>query len=90
MTTCPELLAAQLGDNSFTTSESRLAPGVYPSDPQGHTLLVGTNNRAMTVLDLGGVVQVAGLDITDPHHLDVLADRLHELADRMRARQTGG
>lgn len=87
MTTCPDLLAAQLGDNSFTTDENRLTPGVYPSDPQGHTLLVGTNNRAMTVLDLGGVAQVAGLDISDPDHLDGLAARLHELADRMRARR---
>lgn len=87
MTTCPDLLAAQLGDNSFTTDENRLNPGIYPSDPQGHTLLVGTNNRAMTVLDLGGVAQVAGLDIRDPDHLDCLADRLRELADRLRNRR---
>lgn len=84
----PELLATH-GDTAFTQDENRLNPGIYLNDPRsGHAYLVGTNNRSLTVLDLGGVISVAGLDIRDPDHLDRLADRLHLLADRLRTRAT--
>lgn len=75
---------AALHDDSHTHTETRLNPGVYPSDPQGHTILVGTNERSLTVIDLGGVVQVGGIDVTSPDHLDALAARLHQAAGRLR------
>ncbi len=80
-------LIANHSDDSHSYDEPRLSPGVYPSDPQGHTLLVGENSRSLTILDLGGVIQVGGLDIREPDHLDGLAARLHQAAERMRARQ---
>lgn len=78
------MTTTSLPDTSHTTVEHRTSPGVYPSDPQGHTLLVGVNQRALTVVNLGGVVQVGGVDVTDPDHLDLLADRLRQLAARKR------
>ena len=77
-------------DTSFTRNETRLDPGIYLSDPQGHTLLVGTNDRSLTLLDMGGLASVAGLDVRDPDLLDRFADRLHQLADRLRARAGDG
>lgn len=77
--------AVLAADTSHTDTETRLNPGVYPSDPQGHTLLVGDNQRALTVVNLGGVIQVGGVDVTDPDHLDALADRLRLVAAQRRA-----
>lgn len=69
---------------------TNLAPGLYPSDPQGHTLIVGQTTtwgdvRSFTVLHLGGVVSIAGVEVHDPAILDQLADRLHANAASMRA-----
>jgi hypothetical protein len=80
--------ASSLPDTSHTEVETRLNPGVYPSDPQGHTILVGDNQRSLTVVDLGGVIQVGGVDVTNPDHLDQLADRIRQRANRMRERAT--
>jgi hypothetical protein len=81
LTTLPDI-----HDDLHTDVEHRFSPGVYPSDPQGHTLLVGDNERSLTVVDLGGVIQVGGVDVTNPDHLDQLADRLRQRANRMRER----
>lgn len=72
--------------------ETELAPGLYPSDPQGHTLVVGQTTshgdvRSFGVVDLGGVITVAGVEITDPDLLDQLADRLHANAASLRHQQ---
>ena len=78
-------LAAALADNSHTSEELRLDPGVYLS--RGHALLVGTNERNLVVVDLGGVIEVAGIDVTDPGHLDAFADYFQRLAATFRARR---
>lgn len=63
-------------------------PGFYPTMPQGHALLVGTNDRELGVLDLHGVVSIASVEVSDPDVLARLADHLHTLAARLRARTT--
>ncbi len=69
-----------------------LKPGLYPSDPQGHTLVVGQTTtwgdvRSFTVLHLGGVVSIAGVEVRDPDILDRLADRLRDNAASLRRNQ---
>lgn len=83
MTTLPAM-----HDDSHTHVELRLSPGVYPATPDDHTLLVGDNQRSLTVIDLGGVIQIGGVDVTNPDHLDALADRLRQRATCMRERAT--
>lgn len=68
------------------TNPSDLDPRLYLSDPQGHALLVGTNGRALTVLDMGGLVDVASVHVTSPEGLEQMAERLRMLADRLRRR----
>lgn len=73
-------------DTAFT-SPSHLNPGLYLSDPQGHALLVGTNQRSLTVLDFGNsLVEVAGVVVQSPEVLERTANRLLWLAGRMRER----
>lgn len=79
-------LAAHIADDAHTQIEQRLDPGVTLS--KGHALLVGTNQRNLVVLDLGGVIQVAGIDVTDPDHLDALGDHFRDLGRKMRERRT--
>ena len=79
------VLAAHLADDSHTSEELRLDPGVYLS--RGHALLVGTNQRNLVVVDLGGVIEVAGIDVTDPDHLDAFAEYFQRLAATFRARR---
>lgn len=75
-----------LAEDAFTRP-SRLDPGLYLSDPQGHALLVGTNQRALTVLDSGNsLVEIAGVLVDSPKALEALANRLLWLAGRMRDR----
>lgn len=71
------------------TSQSDLAPGIYPSDPQGHTLIVGQTvsygeTRAISICDMGNVVTIGGLEVRDPDILDQLAERLHANAAGLR------
>jgi len=73
-------------DNSHSTAEDRLAAGLYLTDPQGHCLLVGSNKRALSVLDMYGVIQVGGVETRDPDLLEAFAERLHEVAARLRTR----
>lgn len=75
-----------LGDS--WTYDSHLAPGLYLSDPQGHALLVGTNARAMTLLDFGpAIADIGSVEIRSPELLDQLGDRLKVMAQRMRERR---
>jgi hypothetical protein len=67
-----------------------LEPGLYPSDPQGHTLIVGQTTtwgdvRSIVVVDLGGVISLGGVEVRDPAILDQLADRLRANAASLRA-----
>jgi hypothetical protein len=78
-------LRADLADDSHTSQELDLDPGVYLN--RGHALLVGTNQRNLVVVDLGGVIEVAGIDVTDPDHLDAFADYFQRLAATFRARR---
>lgn len=73
-------------DSAHTTASGNLGPGVYLSDPQGHALLVGDNGRILTVLDMGGLVSIGGIETADPEVVERLAERLHWLAARMRER----
>lgn len=77
-------LAAHLADDSHTSDEHHHNPGVHLSN--GHALLVGTNQRNLVVVDLGGVIQVAGIDVTDPDHLDALGNYFRDLGQKMRKR----
>lgn len=72
---------------------TNLNPGLYPTDPQGHTLVVGQTTdwgevRAIAVLDFGGVITIGGVEIHDPDLLDQLAERLHANAANLRHEQT--
>lgn len=78
-------LAAHIADDSHTNAEHRLNPGVHLSN--GHAILVGTNERNLVVVDLGGVIQVAGIDVTDPDHLEDLGDYFLQLGHKMRERR---
>lgn len=80
-------LAAHLADDSHTYQETRLDPGVYLSRGHGHAQLVGVNQRSLVVADLGGVIQIAGIDVADPEHLAVLGDYFQRLAVAFRARR---
>lgn len=81
----PTLATIAAMDDAHTEPTNR-RPGVYLSDPHGHALVVGTNGRALTVLDTGGVVEIAGVHVTSAEPLEQLADRLVMLAGRMRSR----
>lgn len=75
------------GRGDSWTRDSHLTPGLYLSDPQGHALLVGTNGRSMTLLDLGPrIADVGSVLVESPEVLEQLADRLKFMADRMRQR----
>jgi len=76
-----------LVDSAHTYDGTRLDPGVYLSPGYGHAQLVGVNQRSLVVVDLGGVVQVAGVDVTDPEHLDAFAEYFQRLAVAFRARR---
>jgi hypothetical protein len=71
--------------DTHTDDPRSLPPGVYLSDPQGHARLVGVNGRAVTILDTGSIT-VGGIEVRDPEHLEMLADRLRMLAGRLRTR----
>lgn len=79
-------LADHIADDAHTNEEHRRDPGVHLS--KGHALLVGTNKRNLVVVDLGGAIQVAGIDVTDPDHLDALGQYFAGLGQKMRQRRT--
>lgn len=83
-----ERLGIDPGDN-HTYASDRLTPGVWPKkiDIRGHFQIVGTNKRAITIGDLGGVIDFGGINVDDPAVLDEAAARLRVLADRLRQRQ---
>ena len=69
-----------------------LEPGVYPSDPQGHTLIVGQvasygECRSISIGNMGGLISIGGIEVRDPDVLDQLAARLHANAASLRHQQ---
>lgn len=77
---------ADIYDQGFSREEaSGSQPRFFVS--KGHAFL-SNDTRSMTVMDLGGVINVAGVDVSDPAHLRGLAAHLLDRADRMEARQT--
>src|SRR5215471_747778 len=78
------LLGTFSGGDFTSAANPNLAPGIYVSHPQGHALIVDATREA-AVLDMGGVVSVAGVHITDWDQLARLGAHLTALADRKRA-----
>jgi hypothetical protein len=79
-------------DPTAFTSDARpgLAPGVWPKPRDllpRHFQIVGENHRTLVVSDMHGLIDLGGVHVKDPDHLDEMADRLHGLADEMRARR---
>lgn len=71
---------------------TQLEPGVWPQRRDllpRHFQLIGANRRALVVGDMGGLIEVAGVHVYDPDHLDEMATRLHALAGVMRRRARG-
>lgn len=78
--------------NVHLRPEANLEPGVYASDPQGHTLLVGQvasygERRSIGIANMGGLISIGGVEVYDPDVLDQLADRLHANAASLRHQQ---
>jgi hypothetical protein len=76
-------------------SEARpgLTPGVWPQRRDltpPHFQIVGTNGRTLVVADMVGLIEVGGVHVTDPAHLEEMAERLHALAELMRGREENG
>ncbi|MFF0822505.1 hypothetical protein ACFYUR_19250 [Micromonospora haikouensis] len=94
----PELIAADgtltdhiadvIGEGAHTHEEDRLDPGVYVGPRYGHALVVGTNKRSLTVLDFVGVINVGGVDVADPEHLETLGRYFLDRAQSFRERST--
>jgi hypothetical protein len=73
-------------DQGFSREEaSGSQPRFFVSN--GHAFL-SNGTRSLTVVDLGGVINIAGVDVSDPSHLRGLAAHLMDRADRLEARQT--
>lgn len=68
-----------------TTEDTRLDAGLYPSMPQGHARL-SDGTRELVVVDLGGVVDVAGIAVTSPEELRRFGEHLVMLAARLDRR----
>ncbi len=64
-------------------------PGVGPAerDPRGHFQLCGEDARVLVVVDLGNVISIGGINVSNPDHLEEAAVRLTHLADALRRRQ---
>lgn len=80
-----------MSDPYAFTSDNRtgLGPGVWPKRRDllpRHFQVIGVNQRTLVVSDMGGCIELGGVQVTDPDHLDEAAVRLHGLADEMRKR----
>ena len=80
-----------MSDPYAFTSDNRtgLDPGVWPKSPDllpRHFQLIGYNGRTLVVSDMHGCIELGGVQVKDPDHLDEMAERLHFLADEMRKR----
>lgn len=69
--------------DSAHTRPTILAAGLYLSMPHGHAQ-VSDGDRSIVVTDLGGVIYLGGIKVTDPAILDGLGDHLKLLAGRRR------
>jgi hypothetical protein len=82
-------LAGITGYNVHLGPPVDLPPGLYPTDPQGHTILVGQATccgdvRALVVNDRRSAVTIGGVEVRDPDVLDQLAGRLQANARSLR------
>ena len=77
------------GGAHTTTRPGTLAAGVYPDPVRGHALICD-GKRAVALLDLGVVVTIAGVAITDWDDLTKLGQHLIDLAGRKLAALTTG
>ena len=59
------------------------APGFYPS--KGHCQITD-GAKSVVVLDMGGVVSIAGVNVTDPDALRTFGEHVVMLAGRLRER----
>jgi len=73
------------GTAHLDTKPAGLAPGFYPSMPQGHCQLVGSD-RSLVVCDMTGAITIGGIEVTDPAVLRSFAAHLGMLADRLAGR----
>ena len=90
MTTTPDYVELAF------TDDTTIEPGLYLTMPQGHAMLSTTStsgidgptvHRRLTILDMGGVIQIAGLNVTSPTDLANLADHLKMLSLRLAREQ---
>lgn len=73
-----------------TNKAGELTPGLHVFDPYGHAILVGEPgqfdpSRHVAILATGGEINIGPAAVRDPDVVDQLADRLHVIAQRMRA-----
>lgn len=70
------------------TWAATLGAGIWPKkvDIRGHYQIIGDNARSLVVSDMGGLIDIGGIHVTNPDDLDEAADRLHGLAEKMRTR----
>ncbi len=61
-------------------------PKAIPNVGPNHFQIIGVNRRNLVVCDLGGVISVGGVEVTDPDHLDEFAARIAHLATVYRER----
>ena len=81
----PEKLTDLAAVLAHVVDDTTPAPGFYPSMPQGHCQITD-GRRSVVVGDLGGVVQVAGVNVTDPDALLAFGEHVVMLAGRLRER----
>lgn len=82
----PGLATAHFYNDCHTDEDHHRAPGLYIDSKGFNALLVGADNRSLTVIDLVGVVEVAGVDVTDFEQLRRLGQHLQWLAEHRLAR----
>lgn len=83
------MLDPQFTQDSFDfIDRTQLDPGVWPQRRDllpRHFQLIGTNRRALVVSDGGpALIEVGGVHVTDPEHLEEMAARLIALAAVLR------
>lgn len=78
-------------DPTAFTSDNRtgLGPSVWPERRDTlprHFQIIGVNDRTLVISDMHGLIDLSGVHVKDPEHLDEMAERLHGLAEIMRER----
>lgn len=78
-------------DPTAFTSDNRtsLGAGVWPERRDTlprHFQIIGVNDRTLVISDMHGLIDLGGVHVKDPEHLDEMAERLRALAEAMRER----